>query len=514
MLLGDVVSSGARKYGARAAYRFDDTTRSFDELLVRTRRLANVMLGVAAPGDRVAILSQNTPQFVEAYFGVPTAGMALTFLNYRLAPRELARIMNDAEATVVLVEDAYLAMIAGLRSELLTVRTVVGFGDRDVAGANDADLWLDDALATASDRPPDVDVDEDDLAWVIYTSGTTGMPKGAMLSHRNLMTGITSWMVHSATRPGRDVQLLTFPLCHVAGIGVISGVLLGTTLVIRRAFEPEDAMVSIDRFGVTGTSMAPTMLNMFLSHPRIDDYDLSSLRTISYGGSSMTADTLRRAMTRFPDADFVQGFGMTELAGNVLYLDAESHREALERPALLTAAGQSMALSELRLVDDDMHDVPVGEIGEIVVRGDQVMLGYWQRPDANEEAFAGGWFHTGDLGRAMADGYVAIVDRKKDMIVTGGENVYSREVEEVIQDLSAVFEVAVIGVPDPHWGENVVAVVVPRAGAALSEGEVVDACRRSLAGYKKPKRVVFVDELPRNASGKILKRELRDQLVT
>jgi len=226
----------------------------------------------------------------------------------------------------------------------------------------------------------------------------------------------------------------------------------------------------------------------------------------------MPVETLRRAMARFPGADFVQGFGMTELSGNVLYFDSASHRlAATERPELLAAAGRTMALSRIRLVDDDMRDVAVGEVGEIVVRGDQVMLGYWRRPEANEEAFAGGWFHTGDMGRTDADGYVAIVDRKKDMIVTGGENVYSKEVEDVVYAVAGVAEASVIGLPDPHWGENVVAVVVVAPGATVTEGDIVGACRASLAGYKKPKRVFFVDELPRNASGKILKRELRER---
>ena len=374
-----------------------------------------------------------------------------------------------------------------------------------------ADVRYDDLLAGAPDTDPGVEVDEDDLAWLIYTSGTTGMPKGAMLSHSNLLTSITSWMIHSTNAVASDVSLMPFPLCHIAGVGVISNVLMGVTLVLRRAYEPLDAMTMIDRYGVTATSFAPTMLSMLLQHPQIEEFSLASLRTIAYGGSSMPVETLRRAMARFPGADFVQGFGMTELAGNVLYFDPASHRlAATERPELLAAAGRTMALSQIRLVDEEMRDVPVGEVGEIVVRGDQVMLGYWGRPEANEEAFAGGWFHTGDMGRADEQGYTAIVDRKKDMIVTGGENVYSKEVEDVIYGVPGVAEASVIGVPDPHWGENVVAVVVTAAGASVTEDDVIAACRASLAGYKKPKRVVFVDELPRNASGKILKRELRD----
>jgi len=501
---------GAHKYGGRAAVVFDDEEISFTELHARTRRLANALLALAAPGDRVAILSQNRPEFVDAYFGVPMAGMGLTFLNYRLAPRELSRIVVDAEATVLLVEDAYADLVAGIRHELTSVRTVVVIGGADPAGV--ADVHYDELLAAASEGPPAVDVGEHDLAWLIYTSGTTGMPKGAMLSHRSLLTSISSWMIHSTTTVGTDVSLMMFPLCHVAGIGVISNVLMGVTLVLRRAYEPLDAMAMIDRHQVTSTSFAPTMLSMLLQHPELDTFSLASLRTIAYGGSSMPVETLRRAMVRFPGADFVQGFGMTELSGNVLYFDPASHRAAArDRPELLAAAGRTMALSRIRLVDDEMRDVPVGDVGEIVVQGDQVMLGYWRRPEANEEAFAGGWFHTGDLGRADEEGFTAIVDRKKDMIVTGGENVYSKEVEDVIYGVPGVAEASVIGLPDPHWGENVAAVVVRAPGAVVTEVDVVDACRASLAGYKKPKRVFFVSELPRNASGKILKRELRDR---
>jgi acyl-CoA synthetase (AMP-forming)/AMP-acid ligase II len=512
MLFSDVVHTGAEKYGGRIAYRAGDRARSFVELRDDVFRLANAMLGIAEPGDRIAILSQNTPEYIEAYFGVPAAQMALTFLNYRLAPPELARIIEDSGATVVLVEAQYAATIASIRADLSSVTSVVAFGALDEIAPASYDVALDDLTGAASSQQPDLAVHEDDLAWLIYTSGTTGMPKGAMLSQRNVLTGVTAWMVQSDNRLGRDVQLLTFPLCHVAGIGVLSGVLTGTTLIVRRAFEPLDAMEAIDQHGITGASMAPTMLGMLLDHPRIGEFDLGSLRTISYGGSSITADLLKRAMQRFPGASFVQGYGMTELAGNVLYLDPTTHVEALDRPELLVAAGRSMALSRLRLVDDDVRDVPVGDVGEIVVRGDQVMLGYWNRPEANEEVFAGGWMHTGDLGRATADGYVAIVDRKKDMIVTGGENVYSREVEEVIAAIPAVREVAIVGLPDPHWGESVTAVVCVHDGETLTEQEVISACREQLAGYKKPRRVVFTDELPKNASGKVLKRQLRDDV--
>ena len=508
MLLGDAVEFGARKFADRPAIVFDDEITTFAGLRDRVNRLSNGLLQVASPGDRIAILAENRPQFVESYAGVPMAGMGLTFLNYRLNPKELAQIVTDAEATVLLTEPKYLAQMVAVRDEMPTVRSVITFGD-DGGGA---DVSYEELLAGSSPDRPKLDVSENDLAWLIYTSGTTGRPKGAMLSHRNLLRSLFSWLVAQSPKPG-GVNFMPFPLCHVAGYGIPGYWLQGTTLVLRPAYEPEDFMQQVERYRITTTPMAPTMLNMLLQHPGIDQYDLTSLTGIAYGGSSMPVEVLKRAMARFPSVEFIQGFGMTELSGNVLFFDGPSHVRAVqERPEMLAAAGRPMALSSLRVVDDEMNDVGVGEVGEIVVQGDQVMQGYWRNPAATEEAFAGGWFHTGDLARFDDEGFHYIVDRKKDMIITGGENVYSRQVEDVIYQHPAVVEVAVIGLPDEHWGENVCAVVVLEESATATAMEIVQLCRDNLAGYKKPKRVEFVDILPKNASGKVLKRELRAQL--
>jgi acyl-CoA synthetase (AMP-forming)/AMP-acid ligase II len=313
---------------------------------------------------------------------------------------------------------------------------------------------------------------------------------------------------------GRDeVTLFPWPLCHVAGYVFPICHLTGTPVVLMRAYEPDSFLAHIARYRVTSASLAPTMMNMLLDNPKIDDYDLSSIRRLGYGAAPMPLEVLRRAMDRFPGAGFGTGFGMTELAGNVFSLPDEAHRAALAGDAsVLQSVGQQMPLASVRIVDDDMNDVAVGEVGELVVWGDQVTMGYWGNPDATPEAFAGGWFHSGDLAKWDAAGNCYIVDRKKDMIITGGENVYSREVEEVLYKHPAVAEAAIVGEPDITWGENVVAVIQRRPGADASEDELIAFCKDNLASYKKPKRVVFVDELPRNAAGKILKRELRDQL--
>ncbi|MGH3743460.1 MAG: acyl-CoA synthetase [Mycobacteriales bacterium] len=514
MLLGDAVELGARKFGPRPAIIFGERVTTFAELADRVRRLTGGLLGLAEPGDRVAILMENRPEFVEAYYGVPMAGMILTFLNYRLNPRELASIVRDAGATVLLTEPKYLPAVAAIRDGNPATKVVVCADEGGDAGDKGGDLTYDELLAGGPPTAAAPDVSPDDVAWLIYTSGTTGAPKGAMLTHRNLLTALFSWLIATPPSDPGDAYFMPFPLCHVAGYGVPGYALRGTTLVLRPTYEPGEFLTAVARHGVTGTPMAPTMLNMLLAHPELDNHDLSSLRTIAYGASSMPVEVLRAAMHRFPDAQFVQGFGMTELSGNVLFLDPASHVEAMRRPELLAAAGRPMPLADVRVVDDALSDVPTGEVGEIVVRGDQVMKGYWNNPAATTEAFAGGWFHSGDLARVDEEGYVYVVDRKKDMIVTGGENVYSRQVEDVLYTHPAVAEAAVVGIPDVHWGETVCAVVVLRPDAHVTAEEIVALCRDQLAGYKKPRRVAFVDELPKNASGKVLKRELRTTLTT
>jgi acyl-CoA synthetase (AMP-forming)/AMP-acid ligase II len=299
----------------------------------------------------------------------------------------------------------------------------------------------------------------------------------------------------------------------VAAYSIMVSHLFGDPVVLMRAFDPDQLLATIERHRVSRTTMAPTMLNMLLQDPALDRYDLSSLTSIGYGAASMPAETLRRAMERFPGMEFSTGFGMTELSGNVMYFSNEGHQRALaEDVTVLGSVGKQMPLATVRVVADDMRDVAVGDVGEIVVRGPQVTMGYWGRPEATAEAFAGGWFHSGDLGRWDAEGNLYIVDRKKDMVLTGGENVYSREVEEVLYRHEAVAEAAIIGVPDERWGENVVAVVQTRSGAQVSAEELIAHCKDHLASYKKPKRVIFVPELPKNAAGKILKRELRDRV--
>ncbi|MCU1500784.1 MAG: Acyl-CoA synthetase (AMP-forming)/AMP-acid ligase [Ilumatobacteraceae bacterium] len=511
MLLGEIIRLNGRKYPDRIALIDTavepDRVVTFGELRDRMLQVANAMLSIATPGDRVAILAENVPEYVEMYYGVPSAGMALTFLNYRLHPKEWAWILNNAAASVLVVQPKYLEMLEPLLGTLPSLKTIVVIGDAPGGHPTYADL-----VGAASAEEPDLVVDEDSTAWLLYTSGTTGFPKGAMLTHKNLVVAALNSVIEYAPQPDERV-LMAFPLCHVSGYAVPVNHVRGGQIVLTPMFEPELFMRLVDQYQITGSAMAPTMLNMLLQHPMIDDYDLSSLRSIGYGAAAMPVEVLRAAIKRFGPIVY-SGFGMTELGGNVLTFPKSAHERAVNGAEhLLASCGTPMCLADVKVVDEQMNECPPGVVGEIVIKGEQVLKGYFRNEEGTTKAFEHGWFHTGDMARRDDEGFFYIVDRMKDMIITGGENVYSREVEEVLYQHPAVSEAAVVGIPDVMWGEKVTAVIVLRSGMTATEAEIIAVSRDNLAGYKKPKSVVFIDEMPKTVSGKIIKRELRDRLT-
>ena len=510
MLLSDIVEYGARKHPDRIALRFEDETVGYGQLRDRSRRLANALLGVADPGDRVAILSTNRTEYFDCYYGVPMAGMALTILNFRLHPEQIAALVEHSGAAVLVVSEDFAEMVASIRDRITSVHTAVVIGDAD---ADAAFLSWDAFVAGAPATEPKVRPRPDDIAWIVYTSGTTGVPKGVMLSHRNLLTGITSSALQWAL-PEDTVFLFCFPLCHVGGYVTLLNHLMGATVGIIRAYDNATFLRLVQQWKVTQTGLAPTMINFLLQDPALDAHDLGTLEAIGYGSSAIPAPVLREGLDRL-GCDFYQGMGMTELAGNVLHLDQQAHRRAANGESnLLAAAGKPMRLADIRIVDDELRDVPVGEIGEMVVRGDQVMAGYWNDTDTTDAAFTDGWFHTGDLVRRDAEGFVYIVDRKKDLIISGGENIASLTVEQALYSHPAVAEAAAIGVKDETWGEIVCAIVALRSGSTATADEIIATCREHLGGFQVPRRVEFVDALPKNVSGKILKRDLRERFAT
>jgi acyl-CoA synthetase (AMP-forming)/AMP-acid ligase II len=505
MLVSDVPKLAAHNAPADRSIHFEGQAITYRTFADRCRQLSRALTVLAPRGARITVLSGNRPEFMECYFGVPGAGMIMLPLNFRLGLRDLGHILRDAEPAVVMVEPAYLPLIEQLRGDLPENARVVVFG---TAPGHDLDyegLLERGHAGEVLQRPG-----EDEPAWLLYTSGTTGRAKGALLTHRNIMAAVLN-MLCGSDLGRQEVSLFMFPMFHIAGYVLPGYLLRGYTIVLMRGFDVETYLANVEKYAITQHAIAPTMLAMVLDDPRTDRFDMSSLRNISYGASAMAPEILRAAMARWPNVGFRTAYGMTELAGNVTYLTREHHDYALAHDqSVLASCGEPNPLSNVRIVDAEGRDVVPGEAGEIIVRGEQVFAGYWRNEQATQESFRGGWFLTGDIGRFDQAGRLYIVDRKKDMIISGGENVYSREVEDLLYEHPSVAEVAIVGAPDSKWGETVVALV--RLRSAATAAALDEFCKAHIGGYKRPRRYIFVEELPKSATGKILKAELRQLL--
>ena len=464
-----------------------DQRRSYAELGSRCRRLAGAMrkLGLAAH-DRVGVVSLNSDRYLELYLGLPAAGYVLVPVNSRLAPAEMRAVLDDAGVSLVFADAAYPGA-AGVSQQLMMPDD------------------YEDLIASAEDVPLGEGVAEDDLAALFYTSGTTGAAKGAMHTHRSLVSSALHFM---ATWPfdQRTRWLVASPMFHTGGIlATLATVWAGGTHVIMPRFDPDLAVDLIEREAVTHTLLVPTMLaaaaGAQLARPR----DVSSLRYLSHGASPISAETLRRTRQAFPDAELLHVYGTTETTPITTLLP---HEERILDTPLIRSCGQPAVGVEMRVVDDDLTELPPGTVGQIAVRSPTVMAGYWRKPQATAEVMRGDWYLTGDLGYRDEKSFFFLVDRAKDMIVSGGENIYSTEVEDALASHPAVEEAAVFGVPDPHWGESVYAVVFSRR--RVTPEELIAHCREPIAAFKVPRCIeVRTEPLPKSAAGKILKRELR-----
>lgn len=478
--------------------------QTFRTVAERVARLAGGLrtLGVRS-GDRVAMLSMNSDRYHEYLLAVPWADAVLAPLNIRWSAGEINYALADSGTSVLIVDEAHRDMLAQIRANCDKMPTVVYTGE----GAPDDVVDYEQLIANAP-ATPDARRGGDALAGLFYTGGTTGDPKGVMLSHAAM---VTSWLGAVASgylfEPRRETRYLhAAPMFHLADLAAWgAATLLGGTHVMVPRFDPAAVLEAIQRQRVTDVALVPTMLQALVDHPDLATYDLSSLRAILYGASPIPQALLERAAIALPQASFTQAYGMTELAPIATMLGPEDHT----KKHLLRSAGRAVPHCEVRIVDDTGSEVPLGTVGEIVVRGGNVMIGYWNKPDQTADALHDGWMRTGDGGYMDDAGYVFIVDRIKDMIVTGGENVYSVEVEDAVARNPAVAQCAVIGVPDQDWGERVHAVVVLQSGARTSGEEIREHAKRHIAGYKAPRSVEFVDALPTSGAGKVLKRELR-----
>jgi fatty-acyl-CoA synthase len=503
----DHVARHAHSRPDGVALRFGGVSTTWRELDDRVRRLA---AGLSArgvvKGDRVAVLMTNRPEFLEAVLAANLLGAIAVPVNFRLAAREVAYLLADSGAGV-LVTDAVLAALASAACNGAgrPVRVIVT--GLDPAGDTSGGVESYEAiLAGTEPGPPQAEIGERDVALIMYTSGTTGLPKGAMLTHLNLLVQTITAIRTSRLVRDDEIGLVNVPLFHIAGIGNLPAALLaGTTTVIMPTapFTAESTLDVVESEGVTGLFLVPAQWQVLCAHPDATRRT-RSLRLISWGAAPATGALLEAMARTFPHAEIVSLFGQTEMSPVTTSLPG---RDAVRKSG---SVGQPVATVPVRIVDEAMNDVAAGEVGEIVYRGPTVMAGYWNNPAATAEAFAGGWFHSGDLVRRDDEGFIYVVDRKKDMIISGGENIYSAEVENALAGHPRIADVAVIGARHERWGETPVAVVVPAdpAGPPTLE-ELAGWLRGRLASYKKPTALVLVAELPRSAAGKVLKHELR-----
>jgi acyl-CoA synthetase (AMP-forming)/AMP-acid ligase II len=504
--LAGIVRGHAAERGRRPMLTYDGRTITYAEMDAASSRVAQGLLahGVG-PQDRVAFLDKNGPAYFEVLFGGGKVNAVNVAVNWRLAPTEMERTINDAEAKVLFVGPEFFPHLAEIESKLLTVSKIVALGEHPRHEAYRA--WLDHHPKRDTGMVPA----RDDVAMQLYTSGTTGLPKGAMLTNRNL-GAILPHVSGPWSLDATSVNAVAMPLFHIGGSGwALCGMWNGCHSILFREFVPQEILEALQQYRVTNALFVPAMLQFLCAVPGAAEGDYSALRSIIYGASPITNQVLIRSMTTFR-CPFIQVYGLTESTGAITELAAADHDPEGPRAHLLRSAGKPYPWVEMRIVDPDSgRDRPPGLVGELWTRSVQNMKGYWKKPAETAAAItADGWLKTGDAGFVDAEGYVFLTDRVKDMILSGGENVYPAEVENALSEHPAIADVAVIGVPDERWGETVKAIVVRRPGENPSPAEIIEYARERLARYKCPTSVDFMAVLPRNPSGKLLKRQLRE----
>jgi long-chain acyl-CoA synthetase len=507
--LADLPRKGAAHHGPRTAVVFEDTRLTYDELNRRVNQAAHMLADLGAQrGERIAILSDNSARYLETYLAAAKLGLSVTPLNTRLADSELEYIVADSEAVAIVAGDGYEARAATLLRSVPALRFGVSL-DNDLEGFT----GYEQALSQAPDHEPGPSGEpaEDELAILMYTGGTTGAPKGVMLSHRNVMTAAVADAFEMEYTKD-DATCFVLPIFHVSWWPILSLLLVGGKVVINRVPDLNQILRLIQDEKCTHMNAVPTIYGWLIEMAPGDSYDLSTLRLLTYAGSPIAVQVLKRAMTAFGPI-FAQGYGATETAGGpITIFEAEDHHLEGEDSRLLASAGKASICSEVKIVDNDDRTVAPGVIGEVCVRGKHIMMGYWKNPELTAKALKAGWYHTGDMGYLDERGYLFLTDRKSDMIISGGENVYPNEVENAIYTHAGVLECTVIAAPDERWGEIVHAVVVLRAGVVVSPEEIIEHCRLTLAGYKCPKRVTFVESLPKTAVGKISRKHVKERV--
>lgn len=503
MDVGQILTFTAHKFPQRIALICEQGRMTYQEFNCRVNQLANGLLRLGLKkGEKVAVLLFNSIPLVEILFASAKTGGVFTPINFRFTAEEVFYILDHSDARFFIYGEEFSGLVEKIRPRLKKVEFYFSIGESAPPFILNYETFLKESLS----QEPDIPLFEKDECQLMYTSGTTGKPKGALLTHENLLWNLFNTILGREEKEG-ETSLVIGPLYHTAALNnhFLTRVALAGTSVLVRHFDPEKVMEVIEKEKVTVISGAPSAYHLMLSLPE-GRYDTRSITKCTTGASILPNETKERLAKLFPNLSGIYDvYGCTEATPSIAILKAKDSLKKKE------CVGPAVPFLEVRIVDDQDRDLPVGEVGELICRGPNVMKGYYKDEEATREALRGGWLHTGDLARKDEEGFIYIVDRQKDMIVSGGENIYPREIEEILYSHPKIEDAAIIGVPDPLWGESVRAVIVLKRGETMTEEEVIEYCKGHLASYKKPKSVWFVESLPRNPSGKVLKTVLRER---
>lgn len=505
----DIIYRNALLYANKEAFVYGDKRITFSEFNIRLNKLIHALNQMhLSKGDVIGILSWNCLEYVDVYGTAMKGGFIISPFNPRLQEKELEYIINYSEASTLFVGPEFVAVIDSLKPRLPKVKNYIS-----LESPAPSMIYYYDLLASSHEQEPDVQVEEDDPLCIIYTSGTTGLPQGALYTHRRQIEDCKLRVIDACMQHG-DKHILISPLFHIAGnLFLRSSTYSAGCAVIMKSFDPAATLRAMQDERATHIELVATHLIAMLNHPDINKYDTSSMKLLWYAASPMPLEVIKKGIKRFGPI-FAQSYGQTESGPMITFLSKADHyitEGSAEELKKLKSAGRPDAGVHVRIVDDNNNDVAPGEVGEIIVNSDHIMVEYWHRPDATKASIVDSWLHTRDVGYYDEEGFIYIVDRKTDMIISGGENVYPREVEEVLYQHPAVLEAAVIGVPDPYWIERVHAVIVLKQGMSTMQEEIIAFCKKQIAGYKAPKSIEFIDAMPKNPAGKILKRTLREK---
>jgi len=505
LLVGEILKRASHHAANKVAFSFKGRDITFQQLDDRSTHLAGWLQSQnVQKNTKVAFMLRNSILFSEIAFGIALSGGVGVPINFRLTENEVSYILDNSDSEVVFVDKQYASMVVAIAPSLGKLRKIVVVHAEE---HNEHLINYEDIFNELVTYVPDDTLTDDDASFIMYTSGTTGKPKGAVLSHRNLYFNTMNVVYEGKSIKGES-NILVAPQFHIAGLVLtMKGVLTTGTTVVLEEFNPVEILHVIEKEKINTIFLVPAMWNFLFQVPNIADYDLSSITTCATGAAISPVELKQTILKYFKNAMLFDHFGQSETTATTTCLVGA---DALRKPE---SVGRPFANVEVRIVDEEMNDVPVGEIGEIVYRGPTIMKEYYNNPDETAEAFRGGWFHSGDLVKADKEGFIYVVDRINDMIISGGENIYPAEIEAILYQMPEILECAVLGVPDDEWGERVIATVVLKEGKILSKEAILNYCGDKLASFKKPREVVFIEQLPRNTTGKVLKYQLRETMM-